>query len=320
MYLLGCIYQNWCMFDNVFIVICLFLCNLCYWLMFVVMLGVFVVVWLLWWLQCVLGCGVGMVVYWVVGSCCCVVEVNLKLCFFEKDDVWCQCLLCDSFDVFGVGIFEFVCVWWGSIDSIWLQVQIEGLEYFQCMQVEGCGVLLVLGYFMILEMCGCLLCDYVDLLGMYCRYCNLVYEWVVKFGCLCYVKVMYVNEDICVIVCYLKKGGFLWYVFDQDMCGKDIVFVLFFGYIVFIIIVIYQLVWMIGCVVILYFYCCEGGKYFLKIGVLLENFFSDDVEVDIVCVNQVIEVMVCEVLDQYLWIYCCFKCQLGGCSDYYWQS
>ncbi|MBD3827843.1 MULTISPECIES: LpxL/LpxP family Kdo(2)-lipid IV(A) lauroyl/palmitoleoyl acyltransferase [Stenotrophomonas] len=288
-----------------------------HWPMFAVMLGAFAVARLPWWLQRALGRGVGTVAYRVAGSRRRAAEVNLKLCFPEKDDAWRQRLLRDSFDALGVGIFEFARAWWGSIDSIRPQVQIEGLEHLQRMQAEGRGVLLVSGHFMTLEMCGRLLCDHVDLSGMYRRHRNPVYEWAVKFGRLRYAKAMYANEDIRATVRHLKKGGFLWYAPDQDMRGKDTVFVPFFGHTASTITATHQLARMTGCAVIPYFHRREGGKYFLKIGAPLENFPSDDVEADTARVNQAIEAMVREAPDQYLWIHRRFKRQPGGRSDYY---
>jgi len=116
---------------------------------------------------------------------------------------------------------------------------------------------------------------------------------------------------------HLKKGGFLWYAPDQDMRGKDTVFVPFFGHTAATITATHQLARMTGCAVIPYFHRREGGKYFLKIGAPLENFPSEDVEADTTRVNQAIEQMVREAPDQYLWIHRRFKRQPGGRSDFY---
>jgi len=152
---------------------------------------------------------------------------------------------------------------------------------------------------------------------MYRKHKNPVYEWAVKFGRLRYAKAMYANEDIRATVRHLKKGGFLWYAPDQDMRGKDTVFVPFFGHTAATITATHQLARMTGCAVIPYFHRREGGKYFLKIGAPLENFPSEDVEADTARVNQAIEQMVREAPDQYLWIHRRFKRQPGGRSDFY---
>lgn len=204
-----------------------------------------------------------------------------------------------------------------SIATIRPRVHVEGVEHLHKLKAEGRGVLLVSGHFMTLEMCGRLLCDHVELAGMYRKHRNPVYEWAVKFGRLRYATAMFANEDIRASVRHLKKGGFLWYAPDQDMRGKDTVFVPFFGHTAATITATHQLARMTGCAVVPYFHRREGGDYYLKVGAPLDNFPTQDVEADTARVNQAIEQMVREAPDQYLWIHRRFKRQPGGRSSYY---
>ncbi len=288
-----------------------------HWPMFAAMLGAFLLARLPWGLQRALGRGVGTVAWRMAGSRRRAAEVNLRLCFPEKDEAWRQRLLRDSFDALGVGIFEFMRAWWGSITTIRPRVHVEGLEHLLRLKEEGRGMLLVSGHFMTLEMCGRLLCDHVELAGMYRRHRNPVYEWAVKSGRLRYASAMFANEDIRASVRHLKRGGFLWYAPDQDMRGKETVFVPFFGHTAATITATHQLARMTGCAVVPYFHRREGGSYHLKIGAPLQDFPSQDVEADTARVNQAIEQMVREAPEQYLWIHRRFKRQPGGRSDYY---
>lgn len=270
-----------------------------------------------WFVQRALGRGVGWLAWHLAGSRRRAAEVNLELCFPDKDEAWRQRLLRDSFDALGVGIFEFARAWWGSIEAIRPQVSIEGLEHLQKLQAEGRGVLLVSGHFMTLEMCGRLLCQHVPLAGMYRKHRNPVFEWAVKRGRLRYASAMFANEDIRATVRHLKKGGLLWYAPDQDMRGKDTVFVPFFGHIAATITATHQFARLTGCAVVPYFHRREGGSYVLKIAPPLPDFPTDDVAADTARVNQAIEDMVREAPSQYLWIHRRFKRQPEGRSHYY---
>jgi len=270
-----------------------------------------------WTLQRALGRGIGWLALHLARSRRRAAEVNLKLCFPEQDEAWRQRLLRDSFDALGVGIFEFARAWWGKIDVIRPQVQWEGLEHLKALQAEGRGVLLVSGHFMTLEMCGRLLCDHVPLAGMYRKYRNPVMEWAVKSGRLNYASAMFANEDIRATVRHLKKGGFLWYAPDQDMRGKDSVFVPFFGMQASTITATHQFARMTGCAVVPYFHRREGSGYVLKIAPPLPDFPTDDPVADTAQVNAAIEQMVREAPSQYLWIHRRFKRQPEGRSHFY---
>ena len=270
-----------------------------------------------WLWQRAIGRGIGWLALRLAGTRRRAAEVNIDLCFPEQSPEWRRRLLRDSFDALGIGLFEFARAWWGEVTPMRRDLRIEGLEHLRALQAEGRGVLLVSGHFMTLEICGRLMCDHVDLAGMYRRHRDPVMEWAVKRGRLRYASAMFGNGDIRGAVRHLKRGGFLWYAPDQDMRGKDTVFVPFFGHTASTITATHQLARMTGCAVIPYFHRREGGKYFLKIGAPLENFPSEDVEADTARVNQAIEAMVREAPDQYLWIHRRFKRQPDGRGKLY---
>ncbi|WP_305804193.1 LpxL/LpxP family Kdo(2)-lipid IV(A) lauroyl/palmitoleoyl acyltransferase [Stenotrophomonas sp. YIM B06876] len=288
-----------------------------HWPMFAAMAIAVLIARLPWMLQRALGRGVGWLALHLAGTRRRAAEVNLELCFPEQDAAWRARLLRDSFDALGIGLFEFARAWWGSIDTIRPQTRIEGLEHLTRLQAEGRGVLLVSGHFMTLEICGRLLCDHVPLAGMYRKHRNPVFEWAVKRGRLRYATAMFANEDLRATVRHLKKGGFLWYAPDQDMRGKDTVFVPFFGHAAATITATHQLARLTGCAVVPFFHRREGGRYLLKIAPPLPDFPSDDVAADTAAVNAAIEDMVREAPGQYLWIHRRFKRQPGGRSTYY---
>ena len=285
--------------------------------MFAAMGLAFLIARLPWGLQRGLGRVIGWLAWHLAGSRRRAAEVNLALCFPDKDPAWRAQLARDSFDAFGVGIFEFARAWWGSSATITPRSRIEGLEILQQLQAQGRGVLLVSGHFMTLEMCGRLLCQQVPLAGMYRKHRNPVFEWAVKRGRLGYATAMFANEDIRATVRHLKKGGLLWYAPDQDMRGKESVFVPFFSQPASTITATHQFARMTGCAVVPFFHRREGGDYILRIGQPLDPFPTDDVVADTTLVNQAIESMVRQAPEQYLWIHRRFKRQPGGRSRFY---
>jgi KDO2-lipid IV(A) lauroyltransferase len=272
---------------------------------------------LAWPLQRVLGRVVGLLAPHLASSRRRAAEVNLRLCFPEMGDAQRKQLLDESFEALGIGLFEFIRAWWGSVTPMRRELRIEGMEHLQALRDQGRGVLMVSGHFMTLELCGRLMCDYVPLAGMYRRHRNPIFEWAVKRGRLRYAVHMFTNEEIRGAVRHLKQGGFLWYAPDQDMRGKDTVFAPFFGVPAATITATHQLARLTGCAVVPFFHRREGGRYVLRVARPLEDFPSSDPVADSERVNAQIEAMVREAPAQYLWIHRRFKRQPGGRSTFY---
>ena len=288
-----------------------------HWPMFAALGFAFLLARLPWGLQRLLGRALGSLLWPLAGSRRRAAEVNLALCFPDMPADQRRRLARESFDALGIGIFEFARAWWGSSAAITPRARIEGLEVLQRLQAEGRGVLLVSGHFMTLEICGRLLCQQVPLAGMYRKHGNPVMEWAVKKGRLGYATAMFANEDIRATVRHLKKGGMLWYAPDQDMRGKESVFVPFFGMPASTITATHSLARMTGCAVVPFFHRREGGNYVLTIGQPLDPFPTEDAVADTARVNAAIEQMVLQAPSQYLWIHRRFKRQPGGRSHFY---
>ena len=270
-----------------------------------------------WSLQRGLGRAIGAVALRIAGTRRRAAEINLALCFPEKTPAEREQLLRESFHDLGVGFFEFARAWWGSAEPMRRTVRIEGLELLDEVRAQGRGVLMVSGHFMTLEMCGRLMCDHLPLAGMYRRHRSPVMEWAVKRGRLRYAKAMFTNDEVRPAIRHLKQGGFLWYAPDQDMRGKDTVFVPFFGVPAATITATHQFSRLSGSAVVPFFHRREGADYVLRIGAPLEEFPSADAAVDSARVNASIEAMVREAPMQYLWIHRRFKRRPPGMTSPY---
>lgn len=241
---------------------------------------------------------------------------NLELCFPDLDQSARERLLRQSMQSVGLGGYEFVRAWWGP--AIHEPYTLSGLEHIEAERAKGRGILLLSGHFMTLELCGRMLCNHIPLAGMYRRHKQPLLEREVKAGRLRYADAMFAREELRAAVKYVKRGGILWYAPDQDMRGKDAVFAPFFGIPASTITATHQMAKLTGAAVLPFFHRRgPDGSYVLRIGPALDAFPSEDPVGDTARVNGLIEAMVREAPDEYLWIHKRFKSRPAGEKSVY---
>ncbi len=246
-----------------------------------------------------------------------VAQRNLELCLPDIDAAQRELLLKQSFASIGEGAYEFARAWWGSTRGLQTS-PIDGLETLAMYKRQGRGVLLLSGHFLTLEICGRLLCRHIELAGFYRRHQQPALEWAVKRGRSRYAIAMFAREELRAAIRHVKQGGVLWYAPDQDIRGKDSVFAPFFGIQANTFAATHHLARLTGAAVVPFFHHRDGhGRYVMRIGTALENFPTDDVIADTTAVNGLIEQMVREAPDEYLWIHKRFKTRPEGESSLY---
>jgi KDO2-lipid IV(A) lauroyltransferase len=249
-----------------------------------------------------------------------VAQRNLELCFPELAPVARAQLLRASLADLGLMLVEFAQAWMASDRGIArVPCAIDGLEHLQQCRQQGRGVLLVGAHFSHLELCARLVSRRIGIAGMYRIMDNPAFEWMVLRARLRYADAMFAKEDLRATVKYLKRGGIVWYAPDQDMRGKDAVFVPFFGVPAATITATHHLARLSGAAVIPFFHRRrdDGAGYAIRLQAPLENFPSTDVVADTARVNAAIQVMVREAPAQYLWVHKRFKSRPPGEAPLY---
>lgn len=247
-----------------------------------------------------------------------VVERNLALCFPELDVVQREILLRRNFAAVGTGVFEFARAWWGSVAPMRASARIEGLEHLRAAQASGRGVILISGHFMTLELCGRLLCDHIELAGMYREHDQAALEWAVKRGRLRYAVAMFTREELRPALRHLKQGGMLWFAPDQETMRGESVFVPFFGHAAWSLTSTHQLARLSGAMVLPFAHRREAdGSYTLEVKPALAEFPGQDAAADTARVMGEIEAMVRAAPEQYLWLHRRFKHRPEGEASLY---
>ena len=243
---------------------------------------------------------------------------NLEICFPELDPTARAALLRESYASLGIGAFEFARAWWGSVAPMRRALSISGLEHLASARAGGRGAMLISGHFLTLELCGRLLCDRIELAGMYRPHDGAVLEWAVKRGRLRYASAMFTREELRPALRHLKQGGTLWFAPDQETRRGDSVFVPFFGRPAWSLTSTHQLARLSGAAVLPFFHRRRvDGGYDLEVMPALTDFPSNDAVADTARVMAAIETMIRRAPGQYLWIHQRFKRQPEGVAPAY---
>lgn len=267
-----------------------------------------------------LGAGLGAALFLLLRRRRRIAEINLGLCFPERTEAERQAWLREHFRDLGRMFAEFALSWMAS-DRQFARIphRIEGLELLQAVQARGRGVLLVGAHFSHLELCARLIARQVPLSGLYREHGSPVFEWAVRQRRLRYADAMFGRRELRATVRHLKHGGGLWYAPDQDMRGKDTVFVPFFGVPASTITATHHLARMSGAAVIAFHHRRLPGVqgYEIRLEPPLAGFPSEDEVADTERVNACIEQMVRAAPTQYLWIHKRFKTRPPGAPPVY---
>ena len=248
-----------------------------------------------------------------------VVARNLEVCFPELGEAARTRLRAAALRDMGVMLGEFALGWMAPDRKLAkLRVRIVGLEHLEALRAQGRGALLVGGHFSHLELCARLISRQLRIAGMYRRMDSEVFEFLVLRARLGYADAMFDKDELRATVKYMRRGGVVWYAPDQDMRGKDAVFAPFFGIPASTITATHHLARLSGAAVIPFFHRREpDGSYALRLEAPLRDFPTADVIADTARVNALVERMVREAPEQYLWAHKRFKTRPPGMPPVY---
>lgn len=266
-----------------------------------------------------LGRGIGWFAFHVIPIRRDVTETNLRLCFPELDRKEIKRLALRSYQSLGMGVFEAVVANFGSEQRIARCYSIDGLGHLEAARREARGVLLFCAHFHTLEIGGRILTSLVPTSGFYRPPNNPVFAKVIGDGRKRVSKRMFAFDDLKGAVRGLREGDIIWYAPDQGKKFKDTEIVPFFGIPAVTNAATGKIAQLGRALVIPYSLVrtSNRGFYKVRIGPPLDGFGGADPAAEANAVNRVIEGLVREAPEQYLWQHKRFKGRGDGHPDVY---
>lgn len=256
-----------------------------------------------------LGKGLGLIMLRLGGRRATIARRNLALCFPEMNDGQREALLRENFIHYGIAFFEIAIAWWWSNRRFAKLVQIEGLEHLT--NLNGQGALLTAVHFTSLEIGAAAINMRFSIDGVYRPHNNPVYDYVQKKGRQKRDDKgrAFPREDVRGIVKALRAGRVIWYAPDQDYGVRFSVFAPFFGIQAATVTATAKLTASGKArVVPLSQQRLPGSQgYRVTVHPPLEAFPSGDEEGDATTVNQLVETLVREQPQAYMWVHRRFK-------------
>lgn len=238
-----------------------------------------------------------------------ITATNIRLCFPHYSGTAQSRLVRETFESYGMSIFETGTAWLGSVDHLRARATITGIEHIKAVQAEGRGVLIIGAHFSTIDIAGALVAPHLAMDVIYRPSRNPVFDQLIRQGRGRYFGAVLGKEDMRGIIRGLREGRAIWYAADQNYAKRHSVFAPFFGIQAATIKGTSRLVKMSGAAAVFcsHFRETGGQSYRIDFSPVLEDFPTTDEVDDARRVNKLIEDALTDHPEQYLWLHRRFK-------------
>lgn len=267
-----------------------------------------------------MGAALGSLIYRLVPSRRRAAHINLTQAYPNFNPQQIDTLNKKAFRSLGMSVFETGLAWFSKSEKLQKICRVEGKQNLDQAMAKNKGVLLLTGHFTTLDMGGHLIGTYVNKYNAVFKKAHnplfnaLMVHYRAKMG-----DDLIETKNVRGIIRGLKKGHATWFGPDQDFGDQELVFSPFLGGIASTLTATAKIAKMTGAAVVPFYpiRLDHGKGYKLIILPALDNFPSDDIEADSARINRIIEKMVYDCPEQYLWSHKRFKTQADRKTNIY---
>ncbi|WP_040515582.1 LpxL/LpxP family Kdo(2)-lipid IV(A) lauroyl/palmitoleoyl acyltransferase [Paraglaciecola polaris] len=279
-----------------------------FWLTWVSIVLLYTISWLPYRLQTYIGRGLGKLLSVLAKKRVQIAKRNLALCFPDYSPAQRQKLLADNLDNAGMALLEASMGWWWPTWRIKKMAEFEGYEHIEAILAQGKGVLAYAIHNMNLEFAVRVAGLRNPSVAFYRKHNNPLMEYMQYHGRNRSNKYMVHKRDVRGLIQALNDGEICFYLPDQDYGRVKCEFVPFFA--------VEQTATTTGSLLFAKEANCEtvflasiktATGYKIKVVPGLESFPSGDDKEDVAGMNKMVESLVLEAPEQYLWMHKRFK-------------
>ena len=158
-----------------------------------------------------------------------VVQVNVDLCFPEKNAAQKASLVREIFHENMQGYLDSGTAWFRDINAFKARIEVKGQDILQREMANGSGILMAGAHFSILDLAGALTSLVCDLNVTYRPLDNKLMNAVMMRGRYRFVQHAFHKKNVKGFISSMRRGEILWYAPDQDYGRKHSTFSPLFG-------------------------------------------------------------------------------------------
>jgi len=251
-----------------------------------------------------------------------IARINLAMAFPGHSEEERQAMLHGMYRTMVQSLLDYGILWWGSRRRLRRLIRCEGMQHLARAREAGRPVILLTGHNIALDYGAVAFTQEYPGVGLIKPARNELVDWMMGRGRLRFDSVLYDRDSgLRPVIGAMRQGRVFYYLPDEDLAhvkGSDWVFAPFFGVQTVTITALSRLARITDALVLpAMTYYTGDGHYLFKVHSPLEDFPSGDRQSDAERQSRVLEGMIAEYPEQYMWTLTVFSNRPEGEPDPY---